>query len=139
MSEHVPVTRDDRDVVHEPSIGELVTAVQRDLSLLVKQELELAKSELKINVKVGGLSIALFGAAAFLLLLAVIMLSIGLAYLINLTGLALVWCFLLVFLLYTLVAGVLGFVGYRKVRQVRGPQRAIHQAQETKEALSNRR
>jgi ABC-type multidrug transport system fused ATPase/permease subunit len=139
MSEHAPVTRDDRDVVHEPSIGELVTAVQRDLSLLVKQELELAKSELKINVKVGGLSIALFGAAAFLLLLAVIMLSIGLAYLINLTGLALVWCFLLVFLLYTLVAGVLGFVGYRKVRQVRGPQRAIHQAQETKEALSNRR
>ena len=81
----------------------------------------------------------MFAAAAFLMLLAVIMLSVGFAYLINLTGLDLVWCFLLVFLAYTLLAGLLGFIGYRKVRQVRGPQRAIHQAQEAKEALLNRR
>ena len=139
MSHTAPVTRDDRNAVAEPSVGELITSVQRDLSLLVKQEIDLAKSELKVNLKIGGLSVALFGAAAFLLLLAVIMFSIGLAYLINLTGLDLVWCFLLVFLLYTLLAGALGFVGYRKVRQVRGPQRAIHQAQETKETLLNRR
>jgi ABC-type multidrug transport system fused ATPase/permease subunit len=144
MSQPAPVTRDDRTAVAGPavgeaSVGELITSVQRDLSSLVKQEIDLAKSELKVNVKMGGLSVALFGAAAFLMLLAVIMLSIGLAYLINLTGLDLVWCFLLVFLLYTLLAGLLGFVGYRKVRQVRGPQRAIHQAQETKETLLNRR
>ena len=63
----------------------------------------------------------------------------GFAYLINLTGLDLVWCFLLVFLAFTLLAGLLGFIGYRKVRQVQGPQRAIHQAQEAKEALLNRR
>jgi hypothetical protein len=139
MSDHAPVTRDNRTAVEEPSVGELVAAVQRDLSTLVRQEIELAKSELKVNAKIGGLSVALFGVAAFLLLLAVIMLSVGLAYLINLTGLDLVWCFLLVFGLYTLVAGVLAFVGYRKVRQVRGPQRALHQAQETKETLLSRR
>lgn len=139
MSHPAPVARDKVDKVDEPSVGELVAAVQRDLSLLVKKEIELAKSELRVNLKVGGLSIAMFGAAAFLLLLAVIMLSVGFAYLINLTGLDLVWCFLLVFLAYTVVAGLLGFIGYRKVRQVRGPQRAIHQAQETKEALLNRR
>jgi hypothetical protein len=139
MSHNAPVTRDDTTGVEELSVGELVAAAQRDLTLLVKKEIELAKAELKVNLKVGGLSVALFGAAAFLLLLAVIMLSVGLAYLINLTGLDLVWCFLLVFLIYTLVAGVLAFVGYRKVRQVRGPQRAIHQAQETKETLLSRR
>jgi hypothetical protein len=139
MSDHAPVTRDNPTDVEEPSVGELVAAVQRDLSRLVKQEIELAKSELKVNAKIGGLSVALFGAAAFLLLLAVIMLSVGLAYLINLTGLDLVWCFLLVFGLYTLIAGVLAFVGYRKVRKVRGPQRALHQAQETKETLLSRR
>jgi hypothetical protein len=138
MSEHAPARRDDRDAADGQSVGELVTAVQRDLTLLVKQELDLAKSELKINVKVGGMSIALFGAAAFLLLLAVIMASVGLAYLINLTGLGLVWCYFLVFGLYTLVAAVLAFVGYRKVRKVRGPQRAIHQAQETRETLLSR-
>ena len=138
MSDHAPVTRDNPTGVEQPSVGELVAAVQRDMSLLVKQEIALAKSELKINVKVGGLSIALFAAAAFLLLLAVIMASVGVAYLINLTGLDLVWCFFAVFGLYVVVAGALGFVGARKIRSVKGPQRAIHQAQETKETLLHR-
>ena len=138
MSDHAPVTRDNPTGVEEPSIGELIAAVQRDTSLLIKQEIALAKSELKVNVKVGGLSIAMFAAAGFLLLLAVIIASIGLAYLINLTGLDLVWCFWLVVLLYVLLAGALGFVGYRKIRAVRGPERAIHQAQETKETLLRR-
>jgi hypothetical protein len=139
MSQTSPATRDDRAVVEERSIGELIADVQRDASSLVKQEIELAKSELKVNLRIGGLSVALFATAGFLLLLAVIMLSVGLAYLINLTGLDLVWCFLLVFLGYTLLAGLLGFVGYRQVRKVRGPQRAIAQAQETKDTLLNRR
>ena len=139
MPDHAPVTTQSPTGVEEPSVGELVAAAQRDLSLLVKQEIELAKSELKVNLKVGGLSVAMFAAAAFLLLLAVIMASVGLAHVIALTGLDLAWCFLLVFLAYTLLAGLLGFVGARKVRQVRGPQRAIHQAQETKETLLNRR
>ncbi len=138
MPDHAPLTRDNPSGVEEPSVGELIAAVQRDTSQLIKQEIALAKSELKINVKVGGLSVALFAAAAFLLLLAVIMGSVGLAYLINLTGLALVWCFLLVFALYVAVAGLLGFVGFRKIRRVRGPQRAIHQAQETKDTLLRR-
>jgi ABC-type multidrug transport system fused ATPase/permease subunit len=139
MSHPARVNRETAVVAEERSVGELVASVQRDMSQLVKQEIELAKSELRINVKLGGMSVALFGAAAFLMLLAVIMLSVGFAYLINLTGLDLVWCFLLVFLAYTLLAGLLGFIGYRKVRRVRGPQRAIHQAQETKEALLNRK
>ena len=138
MSDHAPVTRDNPTGVEEPSIGELIAAVQRDKSLLIKQEIALAKSELKVNVKVCGLSIAMFAAAGFLLLLAVIIASIGLAYLINLTGLDLVWCFWLVVLLYVLLAGALGFIGYRKIRAVRGPERAIHQAQETKETLLRR-
>lgn len=137
MSHPARVTRD-TDVAEQRSIGELIADVQRDTSSLVKQEIELAKSELKVSLKLGGMSIALFGAAAFLMLLAVIMLSVGFAYLIHLTGLDLAWCFLLVFLAYTLVAGLLGFIGYRKVRKVRGPERAIHQAQETKERLSRR-
>lgn len=139
MSDHAPVTRDNPTGVEEPSIGELVAAFQRDASLLVKQEIELAKSELKVNLKVGGLSIALFAVAGFLMLLGVIMLSVGLAHLITLlTDLDLAWSFLLVFALYTVVAAVLALVGYRKIRRVRGPQRAIHQAQETKETLLNR-
>ena len=37
--------------------------------------------------------------------------------------------------LYLLIAGLLGFLGYRKVRKVRAPERAIHQAQATKDIL----
>jgi len=68
-------------------------------------------------------------------LLAIIMLSVAIAYFIHFTGLDLAWCFLIVFGLYVLVAALLGLVGYRKVKQVRAPERAIHQAQETKNIL----
>jgi hypothetical protein len=43
-----------------------------------------------------------------------------------------------VFVLYLLIAALLGFVGYRKVRKVRGPEKAIAAAQKTKAALTNR-
>lgn len=121
----------------DPTIGRLVTDATRDISTLINKEIQLAKSELKVSVKAGGTGLGLFAAAAFVALLAVIMLSVGLAYLIhwNGSGLDLHWAFLLVTLVYLLVAGILGFLGYRKVRQVKAPQRAIHQAQETGQIL----
>ena len=122
----------------EPSIGQLVASASRDVSTLVRHEIALAKSEVKVSLKAGGIGAALFAAAGFVLVLAVIMLSVAIAYFIHMTGLDLAWCFSIVFLLYALVAGLLGFIGYRKVRAVRAPERAIHQAQETKNALLNR-
>ncbi|CAA9336858.1 MAG: hypothetical protein AVDCRST_MAG36-1209 [uncultured Nocardioidaceae bacterium] len=122
----------------EPSIGQLVAQASRDVSSLVKSEIALAKSEVKISAKAGGLGAALFAVAGFLGLLAVLMLSFGIVYLIHLTGLDLAWCFLIVFLLYLLLAAVVGFVGFRSVKKVRAPQRAIHQAQETKDTLLHR-
>ena len=52
-----------------------------------------------------------------------IMLSVAFAYLIhwNGDGLALQWAFLIVFGVYLLLAALLGFIGVRKVKQVRGP------------------
>lgn len=122
----------------DPTIGRLVTDASRDISGLISKEIQLAKSELKVSVRAGGTGLGLFGAAAFLALLSIIMLSVAFAYLIhwNGDGLALHWAFLIVFGVYLLLAGLLGFLGYRKVRQVRAPERAIRQAQETKQALS---
>ena len=122
----------------DPTIGRLVTNASRDISSLISKEIQLAKSELKVSVKAGGTGLGLFGAAAFLGLLAVVMLSIAFALLIhwNGDGLDLHWAFLIVVLVYLLLAALLGWLGYRKVRQVRGPERAIHQAQETKQALT---
>lgn len=122
----------------EPSIGALVASASRDASALIRNEIALVKSEVKVSVKAGGLGAALFAAAGFVLLLGVIMASIALAYFIHMTGLHLAWCFSIVFLLYALLAALLGFVGYKKVKAVRPPEKAIHQAQETKNALTNR-
>lgn len=130
-----PVARTEDD---EQSIGQLVASASRDVSALIRYEIALAKSEVKVSVKAGGLGAALFAAAGFVLLLGVVLFSFFLVYLVNLTGLDLAWCYLLIFLLYLAVAGVLGFVGYKKVRSVRPPERAIAQAQETKNALINR-
>ena len=134
-SKHATVVEREKD---EPSIGELVASATRDVSSLIHSEIALAKSEVKVSVKAGGLGAALFAAAGFVLVLGVIMASIALAYFIHMTGLDLAWCFSIVFLLYALLAALLGFVGYKKVRAVRPPERAIRQAQETKNALVHR-
>ena len=119
----------------EPTIGKLVVDASRDVSSLIQSEIALAKSELKVSVKAGGISIALFAAAGFLGLLAIIMLSVAFAYFLHMTGLNLAWCFLIVFAVYLLVAGLLGLVGIRKVKQVKAPERSIQQAKENKALL----
>lgn len=129
----VPARTDD-----EPSIGQLVAQASRDVSTLVKSEIALAKSEVKLSVKAGGVGAAMFAVAGFLGLLAILMLTFGIVYLIHLTGLDLAWCYLIVFLLYLLLAGLVAFLGYRSVKKVRAPERAIHQAQETKDTLLHR-
>jgi hypothetical protein len=137
QASNVPVTRPHSDVPSkdDPTLGRLFADASRDMSTLVRQEIALAKSELKISVRAGGFGIGLFAGAAFLGLLAVIMLSVAIAYFLHMTGLDLAWCFLIVFLLYLLIAGLLAFIGVKKVKQVRAPERAIHQAQETKNIL----
>ena len=128
------VTRPSPD---DPTIGRLVTDATRDISTLISKEIELAKSELKVSVKAGGTGIGLFAGAAFLVLLAIVMFSMALAYLINWNGegLALQWAFLIVFAAYVLVAALLGWIGVKKVQKVRAPEKAIAQAQEIPKAL----
>ncbi len=134
---NAPVTRPDPDVPSkdDPTLGKLVADASRDVSALLRGEIALAKSELKLSVKAGGLGLGLFAGAAFIAVLAIIMLSVALAYFIHMTGLDLAWCFLIVFVLYLLLAGLLAFIGVRKVKQVKAPERAIHQAQESKNIL----
>lgn len=119
----------------EPTIGKLVIDASRDISSLLRAEIQLAKSELSVSVKTSGVAIALFALAGFLVLLGIIMLSCAFAYFLHMTGLDTAWCFLIVFGAYVLIAGLLGFIGYRRIRKVRGPQRAIAQAKQIPSAL----
>jgi uncharacterized membrane protein YqjE len=121
----------------DPTIGKLVSDASRDVSSLIRSEIELAKTELQLSVKAGGTGIALFAAAGFFAVMALIMLSVAFAYFLNWNGqgLALHWAFTVVFGVYLLVAALLGFIGVRKVKKVRGPEKAIAQATETKQIL----
>ena len=132
MAQHV----NDQD----PTIGRLVHDASRDISTLVQTEIQLAKSELKVSVRAGGTGIGLFAGAVFLLVLAIIMLSVAIAYFIhwNGDGLALQWAFSIVFLFYLLVAALLVYIGVRKMKQVKAPERAIEQGREIPNALKGK-
>lgn len=122
----------------DPTIGKLVMDAQRDISTLISKEIQLAKSELKVSVRHGGLGIGLFAGAAFLGLLAVMMLSVSIAYFIHWAGLGLHWAFLIVFGLYVLLAALLALIGVRQVKQVKAPERAIEQGKQIPQALKGK-
>ena len=121
----------------DPTLGKLVMDAQRDISSLVSKEIQLAKSELKISVKHGGVGIGLFAGAAFIGVLAIIMLSVAFAYFLNWNGegLDLHWAFTVVFVVYVLVAALLAYIGLRQVKQVKAPERAIEQGRQIPQAL----
>lgn len=119
----------------EPTIGRLIADTTKDLSLLVRNEIELAKSELKFSIKAGGIGAALFGAAAFLGVLAIIMLSISLAYFLWWIGFHPALAFLTIFGLYLLMAAILAFVGFKKVKQVHAPEQTIAAIKSNKQVL----
>ena len=122
----------------EPTIGRLIADTTRDFSTLIRDEIELAKTELKVSVKAGGISVALFAVAGFIALLAIIMISIAFALFLDWLFAGTATAFLIVFVLYLLIAAVLVLVGVKKVKTVKAPERTIESVKETKQALTHR-
>ncbi|HSF37360.1 MAG TPA: phage holin family protein [Nocardioides sp.] len=124
----------------DPTLGKLVMDAQRDISSLISKEIQLAKSEIKVSVKHGGTGIGLFAGAAFIGLLAIIMLSVAFAYFLhwNGAGLDLHWAFTVVFVVYVLVAALLAYIGLNQVKKVKAPERAIEQGKQIPQALKGR-
>ncbi len=124
----------------EPTIGQLVADATRDISDLVKKEIELAKTELKVSVNFGVAGIVFFAVAGFVALLAVILLSWAFVYLIhwNGDGLDLHWAFLIVTGAYLLLAGLFVLLGVKKVKKVRAPERSIRQGKQIPAALKGK-
>ena len=121
----------------EPTVGQLVANASRDLSSLVRSEIELAKAELKTTAVAAGTGAGMFGGAAFLALLAIIMLSIAAAYGVSALGLHPALSFLIVAVLYLLIALALVLVGKRMLGKAKGPRRAIETSKESVEALKS--
>lgn len=119
----------------DPSVGDLVKDATAQVSTLVRAEVELAKAEITRDVKK-----ALTGSVFFILALVVLFYStfflfFFLAELIHFFGLYLWASYLIVFGLMVLTTVLFGFLGYLKVRRIRGPQQTIESVKETREAL----
>lgn len=119
----------------DPTIGRLVADTSRDLSALIRGEIELAKTELRFSLKAGGMAVALFAVAGFLALMAIIMLSIAFAYFLYWLYFGLATSFLIVFGVYILLAAVLAFVGMKKIKRVKAPEQTMAAVKSNKQVL----
>ena len=115
----------------QPSLGELVASASQHMSVLVRSEIELAKLELKVEAKKAAIGGAAIGAAAFLGLFALLLLSFAAAYGINSMGLAKGWSFLIVGGTYLLLAAVLIFGGAKSMMKIGPPRRTLRTTKET--------
>ena len=69
------------------------------------------------------------------------MFSVAIAYFIhwNGSGLSLHWAFLIVFAFYLLLAGILVFLGIKKLKKVGPPEKAIAQGKQIPSALKGQK
>lgn len=103
-------------------LSALVAAATKDLSVLVRDEVALAKAEIRRDVKRAATGSGLFGAAGLFALFALITLSFAAAYGIHATGLSLAWSWLIVGGAYLLVAGLAALLGVLRIKAVHGPE-----------------
>ncbi|WP_150308813.1 phage holin family protein [Planctomonas psychrotolerans] len=101
------------------SLGDLLGEVTKDLSTLMRQEVELAKAEAKQSASKAGKGAGMFGGAGLAGYMALLFLSLALWVAIGyLIGLA--WSGLVVAIIYGIVAFVLYKRGKKEMEQVKG-------------------
>ena len=122
---------------NEPTLGALVASASRDLTGLVHSEIELAKIELKAEVSTAVKGGVMFGAAAVLGGLAIILLSHAAAWGLFALGLPAWAGFLIVAAVYLLLAGIFAFIGLRAVKKVGPPERTVRTSKDTAAFLKN--
>jgi uncharacterized membrane protein YqjE len=115
----------------EPSIGRLVHDASESLSTIIRGEIELAKLELRSSVKNAGVGVGMFAAAGVLLVFSLTFGLIALAEGFIAMGLYRWLGYLIVFVLLLAIIGALVFLGIRKVKRVKAPQRTIDTSRDT--------
>jgi len=130
-----PTTEEGRPDVQGTSVGQLIGEVTKDLSVLMRQELDLAKAELKVEAKKAGQGAGMFGAAGFAGYMVLLFLSLALMW-----GLANVmdtgWAGLIVAVIWGVIGAVAFVLGRNKFRQVNPkPERTVDTLQQVPSAL----
>lgn len=102
-----------------PSLGEMLTDISSDLSTLVRQEIELAKAELRQSASNAGKGAGMFAGAGVSGHMVLLFLSIALWWgLGDKTGHG--WSALIVALIWAVIGAVLAVMGRKEIKQVQG-------------------
>jgi uncharacterized membrane protein len=114
----------------DTSVGELISEIGQDLSKMVRQEMELAKAEVKEDATKAGKAAGMLGGAGFAGVMVAVFASLAVVL-----GLANVmdagWAALIVAAAWAVVAGVLFALGRRRMQQVSPkPERTIETMKE---------
>lgn len=129
----------DRPEVSNTSVGELIGEVTSDLSTLMRQELDLAKAELKVEAAKTGKAAGMLGGAGFAGYMTALFLSIALWWALGTAIGGYAWSALIVALLWGVVAAVLFSMGRKKMREVHPtPERTVQTLKEVPDALKGR-
>ena len=116
-----------RSHVTDRSLGEIVGDISQDLSTLVRQEIDLAKTELRQEARTAGKGIGMLAGAAVTALLMLIFLSWALTWLLD-NWMPVELAALVTALIWAVVTGVLASMGRTKLREA-NPQ--LPQTQQT--------
>ncbi|MGW0192791.1 phage holin family protein [Nonomuraea sp. NPDC003201] len=116
----------------EESLGSLVAQASSQISDLVRSEIELAKAEFRFDAKRVGTAGGLFAAAAFMAHLCLILASFTIAFVLA-QWLPNWLAFLIVTVFYLVVAGLLVFIGVRRLKGLAGMKRTARSIKGLKE------
>jgi hypothetical protein len=112
----------------DQGVSDLIKGISDDVKLLVRDEIQLAKTELVPAAKNAGIGAGLFGAAGYFAISALSVLYFAAAF--ALAQVVDTWlAFLIVGVVLLLIAAVLGLVGFVLVKRVKAPEKTIANAQ----------
>lgn len=117
------------------SIGELVGDISQGLSTLMRQEVELAKAEVRDSAKRAGKAAGQFGAAALAGWMTLLFLSIAVWEFLSSALDSRGWAAVIVMVVWAIVAAVLAAVGRKNAKQIQGLPRTTETAKRVPDAL----
>jgi hypothetical protein len=106
------------------SLGDLLGEVTKDISTLMRQEVDLAKAELKQSASKAGKGAGMLGGAGYAGVMAILFLSIalwwGLGYLIDNT-----WSAVVVAVIWAIIGLILYSRGRKELKEMQGAPKTV--------------
>lgn len=116
------------------SVGDLLGEVSRDISTLMRQEVALAKAELKESATKSAKGAGLMGGAGYGALMAVFFLSVALWWALG-TLVGGGWAAVIVAVIWAVIALILFLVGRGQLQHVEGAPQTVETLKEIPETL----